>query len=318
MTSQIIGFILALVIVVGGSFYLIQSGSLALVKQTFTFHLSTSTFSYAPNSTSTAPAPTPPSYAPPRASPPSPSKTSGGNLGGQAPSPPAIDPSQIPKGFTAKDLSPHFRRIRINSAYAGSGSGTGRISLYVSLDKGEQVDITGWQFKANHGGTFIPGGIALYHPSGNSPESDIFVQNGDYIYFYSASKLNRKNVRLNRCMGYLNSTAASGYGSEFPNNCPHPDRSELRGFSGQCQDYILSIGTCREPSSNPPLSVYDYACRSYLDTLNYNGCFNKHLQDADFLSHEWRVWMGGDILDSRHDDLRLLDNQGLLVDVYSY
>lgn len=316
MTSQILGFVLAVVIVVGGSFYLFQSGSFALVAQTFTFRFPTSTFSYPQNSTNTPPAPAPPSYtyAPPRASPPPP-------VPAPAPAPPTrppINPSEIPRGFTVKDLSPHFKRIRISSAYAGYGSGTGKISLYAALDKNEKVDITGWQFKANRGGGFIPGAVALYHPIGNSPEADMFVQNGDYVNFYSASKLDRKNVLLNKCMGYLNNTIASGYGAEFPNNCPYVDRSELRGFSGQCQDYILSIGSCREPSANPPLSVFDYACRSYLDTLNYNGCFNKYLKDADFLSHEWRVWMGSDILDTRHDDLRLIDNNGLLVDLYSY
>ncbi len=189
------------------------------------------------------------------------------------------------------------------------------------------IQMSGWISRGGNskriagGGNFIPGGVELFHPSGNTPESDIFLKNADYVYLYSAPKLDKKNLRLNACVGYLNQDNASGffaYTPSFPQDCPYPDRAELRGFSGQCQDYILSLGSCRMPDGIPPISIYDYACRSYLDNINYKGCFNKHLADKDFLSHEWRVWIGSEIVDSRHDDLRLFDNRGLLVDEYSY
>ena len=186
-----------------------------------------------------------------------------------------------------------------------------------SRDPQLKIDITGWQFKSNRGGNFIPQAVALYDPSGNTPATDIIMGNGDYVNFYTSASANGKSFRLNKCTGYLQQITA--FTPSLPLQCPSPSRSEVSGFSGQCQDYILSLGSCRVPDGNPPISNNDHACRSYLDNVNYKGCFEAHRADKDFSSNETRVWLGASrILDDRHDQLLLLDNKGLLVDLYGY
>ncbi len=101
-------------------------------------------------------------------------------------------------------------------------------------------------------------------------------------------------------------------------NCPSVSRSEISSFTGLCQDYILSLGSCRLPSPNVLLPYFDEACKTFLNNLNYSGCFQKYRSDKDFLGREWRVWSGTKFLDDRHDQLLLFDNKGLLVDDYSY
>ncbi|MDP2598601.1 MAG: hypothetical protein Q8P49_02100, partial [Candidatus Liptonbacteria bacterium] len=125
-----------------------------------------------------------------------------------------------------------------------------------------------------------------------------------------------RNLRLNKCIGYLENY--NHFDPPLPMNCPYVDRSEVRGFSGACQDYATSLGGCRLPDPNPPIPSNDDACRYYLDTINYKGCFQKHFSDQDFLGHEWRVWSGGSFLDERHDHVVLLDKSGLVVDVRDY
>ena len=227
-----------------------------------------------------------------------------------------ISPSQIPTGFTLEQLSPYFKKVRIGSLSPGSSNYYGYVSLNTSLGDNELANVTGWYFKARSGSQFIPKAVSVYDPSGLSAESDIVLKKGDYLNMYTTASAVGVNLRLNLCTGYLENV--SKFIPSLLKNCPRPERSDIENFSGQCYDYILSLGTCSFPKSSVLLPVNDYACREYLDKLNYKGCFEKYRQDPNFLSHEWRVWMGSRFLDPRHDKVTLFDKNGLLVDLRSY
>ena len=226
-------------------------------------------------------------------------------------SPVAINPRDIPEGFAAKDLSPHFKKIRFGTMSISETRG--RFALQASLPEGESVNVTGWVIRSNEGSHYVPQAVAVYDPSGLASESDIFLKNRDILYLYSGSSAIGRNFRLNKCIGYLQN--ASRFVPSLPSNCPRIDDSEIRHLSGECQDYLTSIGACKLPDANPPLSIYDYECREYLDDINYKGCFEEHKTDPDFFSREWRAWIGTiRFIDSDHDQVRLFDRQGLLVD----
>ena len=229
---------------------------------------------------------------------------------------PTVNPSEIPSGFTINQLSPYFHKVRLGSVSAGSSWYVGRISLYASFSDSGTVDITGWLLKGNKGSQFIPSAVNLYDPSGLTSEGDILLKSGGVVNIYTSESTIGRNLRLNKCLGYLENS--NKFTPQLPMNCPYIDRSEISSFTGACQDYIASLGSCRVPTANPPLPENDYACRAYLDTLNYRGCFNKHLGDTDFLSNEWWAWTGSRFLDERHDVLLLFDKNGLLVDRYEY
>ena len=236
----------------------------------------------------------------------------------QPPEGPEISPSEIPEGFTLKELSPYFHKVRLSSVYPGSGPDyPGQISLYTSFENEKSVNVTGWLLKARSGGQYIPRAINVYDPSGLASAEDIYLKNGDILYLYTNTSAIGQNLRLNKCLGYLENV--NQFSPSLPRNCPTPSRFEVSGFSGVCQDYILSFSYCSLPDfNNLPIPQNDYACRQYLDTINYRGCFEKHRLDPDFLDHEWRVWTGSQFLDDRHDRLLLLDSRGLLVDLYEY
>ncbi len=200
---------------------------------------------------------------------------------------------------------------------AGSVTSLGRVGLSTpGLEKEEGVNVTSWLIKGRRGGQHIPKAVEVYDPSGLTVESDIVLKKGETLNIYTSTSAIGRNLRLNKCIGYLQNT--SKFVPALPKDCPRPNRSEVQNFSSRCYDYVLSLGSCAFPKPNVLLPFDDYACRAYLDTINYKGCFERYRSDSDFLSREWRVWAGSRFLDERHDKVLLLDKQGLLVDIREY
>ncbi len=226
----------------------------------------------------------------------------------------------VPEGFTADELSPYYRQVRfgvVSPAYSYYYGSYGQITLYAyPNNRSSSVDVTGWEIKGNHGGEYIPQAVNVYDPLGLNPPMDIFMRSGDYLNLYSNSA--PTNLRLNECIGYLPNQ--SQFNPSLPQSCPYVDRSEIQTFSGACQNYILSLGSCQRPNLNSfSIPQNDYACLNYLNThLNYLSCFNAHRSDSNFLSNEVRVWMGSSPIDQFHDRVELLDRNDLLVNLYTY
>lgn len=196
-----------------------------------------------------------------------------------------------------------------------------RIGLQSRLDGVETANITGWKIKSNRGEFIVPRAAGVYEPYGSVAEKDIVLQSGHYVEIYSLVSPLGKNLRLNKCVGYLEEYHKF-QPVYLPKNCPSFSRSEIRNLSGQCQDYIWSLGSCRTPE----ISFYNFlpgtdegnSCRAFLQNINYGGCFRQHRGDADFFSNTWLIWNNAQILDPRHDYLRLYDAKGNLIDEYSY
>ena len=222
----------------------------------------------------------------------------------------------IPSGFTRNQLSLYFQKITISSAYTSFfGSYPSEIKLYSSLPKDEEINITGWRLKSNHGEIIIPQAVDIYEPSGLAPEEDIVISGNSSVSIYSSKSPINRNFRINKCIGHLENTY--NFNPTLPQSCPSIPRSEIAYLSGQCQSYILSLWGCKLPDvsfyNSLPGNDEGNACRAFLSTINWNSCFQKHYADLDFLSNEWRIWINQNILDSQHDTVRLFDAQGLLV-----
>lgn len=236
-------------------------------------------------------------------------------------SPPPQPTITPPAGFTRSELSPDYQQVRIGyvtpSYYSGFPS---QVSLSVNYSLNGKLDITGWQIETNHGNVLIPQAIADYTPSGLAAPGDIVLGSNQTVNIYSSYSPFGRNIRLNECTGFLNNTYV--FSPSLPDNCPYPDRSAIGSFSGACQSYIFSLGSCSEPSANDVNRFggpNDAACQQYLSEINYTSCYNRYRSDANFFSNEWRIWLGASLpLDSQHDRVMLLDRRGLLVDLYAY
>lgn len=230
-----------------------------------------------------------------------------------------INPSEIPAGFTLSELSPYFKKITFDGVSPANPYSYGTISLSAyGLAASDTVDITGWEIKTNRGGQYIPQAVNLYDPSGLAAPGDIILGQNQYVNIYSSS--GPFNLRLNECIGYIGNS--NKFTPALPANCPYINQSAISqmGFTGACENYIYSLGSCEVPDLNSfQIPTNDYACRTYIENnFNYKACFTAHENDADFLSDEWMVFMGSSPLDQYHDTVELLDKNGLLVDLYSY
>lgn len=222
--------------------------------------------------------------------------------------------ADFPTASTTREAT--RRAVRVSSVMPASGFGDSvEIALSADLSSGEMVNITGWTIKSNKGFFKIPKAQEAY--SFDRIETDIWLKNGERVRIFSGVST-KGNFRLNKCTGYLENTSPST--PSLPRNCPAVNRDEISGFSGACQDYISSLNSCENPLLNPPVPLDDNACHEFLRQLNYVGCVERYGKDSDFLSSEWRVWVGNEmrVMDSRHDKIQLLDARKSLIDEYVY
>ena len=223
---------------------------------------------------------------------------------------------KVPSWIDSTRISPNFRKIKMTSLKAGSPTSMGHVVLGTFFSGDEKINVTGWQIRGKYGGVYVPRVVVVYPAVGIPKESDIIMEKGQRLVLYTTISPIGVNLRLNRCIGYLNNTIK--FSPSLPRQCPKPDVSILRNYSSQCENYARSIGTCQVPSTNPPIPNYDYQCREYLSQFNYKDCVGKLWGTDNFLLSDYRAWIGTVFLDRSHDRVQLLDSQGLVVDYQEY
>ncbi|MFA6407614.1 MAG: hypothetical protein WCV80_02810 [Candidatus Paceibacterota bacterium] len=229
-----------------------------------------------------------------------------------------------PQGFKESDLSPYYKKVRISSVRAPSMLRELDSSFVIEGEQNltESINVTGWKIRGNRGGdTFIPQAIADLDLSAPLKKGDIKLGSGQSVTVYSWRKDSGvPNIHLNKCTGFLNDLYA--FSPSLPNECPRVEDVRMATFTGQCQNFLRSLGSCRIPTANEVnqfTGSLDQGCRAVLDQQNYGSCYRAHRNDIDFFSREWRVWLGEFmLLDSLHDRVILFDNLGHVVNEYIY
>ncbi len=223
--------------------------------------------------------------------------------------------AQPPAGFTKDQLSKYFGKVSFEKVEPGNYGRVEEVLLSTAIKPTETIDVTGWTLQANRASQVIPQAISsldLLHPT---LEGDIKLGYGHTLDIFATRSAAGASFRLNRCTGYLQNHF--NFVPALPQECPAINRSDIVTFTGACQEYLLSLNTCKEPEIGavPP---NDTLCRYYVNNTNYLGCVDKYKNTSNFYSNQWRVWTGSNFLDDLHDRLLLLDRSGKLVDIYVY
>ncbi|RJQ26626.1 hypothetical protein C4565_06560 [Candidatus Parcubacteria bacterium] len=233
---------------------------------------------------------------------------------------PKVEP---PLGYVESQLSPFYKQIRINGVNPPDYFGDYSSELTIATDNLKNpADITGWTIRANLGGSIeIPRAVSEFSPYGSNPEGNIILRPSEYVRVYSWKSANGKNFRLNKCTGFLNQSYK--FSPSLPEDCPSiAQDKKIITFTGACQDFLRSLPLCKLPSPsdlNRFTGPNDIECRRIADQYTYGSCYDTNRTKTDFLSREWRVWLGGAMqFDPKHDRLILFDKQGLVVDEYVY
>ncbi len=201
-----------------------------------------------------------------------------------------------------------------------SYSRPGYVQLRTKLSGDERVTITGWRIESNTGSMIISQAVPRYTFFDQNVNEDIVLERGDYAYIYFEKSPISKSFRLNQCTGYLN--ARADFSPVLPNNCPQLSRDSYQHLSGDCQNYIRRLRRCELPDpnlTNAFLGEDGNECRAFINkNITIAACYQR-VNESDFFSNEWRVWVNrGTIFDFSHDWVRLYNTDGMLIDEYTY
>jgi hypothetical protein len=231
--------------------------------------------------------------------------------------------NRLGSGASVGPVSPSADRVRIASG-AGGPSGSDAKSEYIVLratDEGT-VDVTGWRIVSEKSGASVTIPQAE-RVARSGALVNVVLNEGDEVIVTTGGSPSGTSFRENKCTGYLGSDRYVP--SLSTRSCPAP-LDELGDFFpthaeayDACREVVRSFARCETPRDVP--SEASRECENFIDTrLNYNGCVLGHKNDADFLGHTWRVFLGrkAELWRSDNELLKLLDREGRAVDVYSY
>lgn len=236
---------------------------------------------------------------------------------------------QTPAARTFRvNVSPYFGKVTISSMSTGTPS---LITLRANLKQGEEVSLTGWKVKGRAGEFTIGKGIERVGPSLTLVAQDnMTMKSPDTVYLSSARGPFgfQKHFRPNSCMGFLNSSFVFPIAVPSSCNVEKPTEEYLFSLSllKACEDFILqkvNYSSCAMTDYfNDVLVRSDSQCVSYLSQLakefTYEGCYYNKESKPDFLKTEWHIYTGINLPSQKFDEIKLLDQNDLLIDQKKY
>ncbi len=239
---------------------------------------------------------------------------------------PNIDYSKDPRYADLTNKSPYFRAVTLQSGNLGATVAADEyMRLRAESGTGSGINISGWKIVSTESGRVasIKKGLERMYPEAlNNTELDIILRPGDSVYLSTGRSPQGHSFRENKCTGYYEQFF--DYSPSLSMNCPRLSQEKLPARPNQlkdnCLDYIRSFPQCQLPQQNIP-EKYAGDCQSFVEShVGYAKCFDLHKNDADFLTNEWRVFLGydEDIWKSQRETIQLLDAQGRVVDQYKY
>jgi len=213
-------------------------------------------------------------------------------LTGKKSAPPAAGNDVAVKDAEAIKFVSGAGKIKITGTRPAALGRPAEIDFSVSLAKNEAINLAGWRLRSARGIFYLPVAVEVFDPLNYSAPQNIVLKNSGQIKIYFTESRLGLSFRLNKCAGYLESLYH--FNPALPKDCPVLAKEPgVNGLTQACRNYLDSLGTCEYPSGNPPIPPDDYACREFLNNVNYEGCFARHKNDSDFLASEWRLFFPG-------------------------
>tara|TARA_R110000824_G_scaffold401771_1_gene615844 strand:- start:500695 stop:501693 length:999 start_codon:yes stop_codon:yes gene_type:complete len=233
--------------------------------------------------------------------------------------------------------SPYKGQVRISGGnFTATDPDQEYVTIQVQNSAPGDITITGWRLvsAATGYGAIIGTGTEVPTPGWVPSNVPIVLRPGDRVYVTTGESPVGSSFKENICSGYL------GYTQNFyppvANRCPSAAEEFKKYFEGNalqdsgCYTRTKNAGSCEVPSDAAPISSY---CLSLIDKrLTYNGCVATHRYDARFFTGTWRVFLNrgeitrthtnkseyGELWRSSREGVKLLDENGLTVDLYTY
>jgi hypothetical protein len=157
-------------------------------------------------------------------------------------------------------------------------------------------------------------------------EKSIMLGKGQKMIIASAGSPINISFRTNICTGYIENKTQ--FSPSLPLKCPSLEDENLPSQienNEECMDYLDSVPRCDD--RGPDTFEVPNSCLSFVkENATYESCVGLHKNDNDFYGNEWRIFLKSNIALWRRNEnnkdnqesIRLLDAQGLIVDMFNY
>lgn len=267
-------------------------------------------------------------------------KTSDYSIESMAPAVPQIKqetisgkPSIAKQAEAAKyfgDPSPKRGQVTIQSSHIYT-SGVRKvenesITIKSSPSNTAPVNITGWSIASAVSGKrkIIPPGTRTYKLGAVPEIEEVNLSPGNFAIINSGHSPVGVSFQTNICSGYL--TQFQSFSPNLTNSCPSPSSElpntleNLQTYGAECIDFVAGLPSCTYHIGSLPENI-NASCKSFVtNALSYNSCVDRYRWQSDFFGNKWRIYLENDdiLWNPLHDVIRLLDESGRTVDVWSY
>lgn len=226
------------------------------------------------------------------------------------------------------ETSPYWGLVTIKKTSSGPRQATAKseyVTLNVSYKLSEPLTITGWKLQSmvSNETVTIPEATKVSTSGNVNIEQPIVVSAKDELHLLTGYSPIGNSFQINKCSGYFEQF--QDFTPSIQKLCPLPREefvfaeSDPLRFGDSCLTYIENMSQCHMLLEALPIG-FSSSCTLFItEKINYSSCVKNHKNDEDFFKPEWRIYLKRDSeVWNNRDIIRLLDNNGKTVDVFSY
>lgn len=228
-------------------------------------------------------------------------------------------------GTSEEHPSPYAKYVVLEEGNARSGADSEYLVIRTLSGAPQAITMTGWKLESTATGfaTVLPQAATLPFLGGVNNPSPMSMSANQNAYIVTGRSPNGTSFRTNVCTGYFEQF--QNFNPALRLECPSPTTEADTFFAAgslndECYDIVRAIPRCTLVMQSIPASA-GTACEQFIsNTLSYNGCINKHKNEAKFYKDDWYIYIGRDqeLWRSRSERIRLIDENGKVVGVVSY
>ena len=199
------------------------------------------------------------------------------------------------------------------------------VIISASRRNNENISITGWQLESmiTKKKVTIGGATPLFISGVINAEPPISLARGEEVIISTGRSPIGASFKINKCTGYFEQF--QDFKPSLKKSCPRPS-DEFDRFANipvtddVCEDFVDDISRCEMPLDAYPIGTSNQCSEFVSATINYTGCVKNHRGDLDFIGDEWRVFLerNTELWREKREVIRLLDNEGKIVDIFNY
>lgn len=227
-----------------------------------------------------------------------------------------------------EEKSPYAEYVSLSiSSARNSDPSQEYVTIKTSRSLSDRITISDWRLESSVTLAGSALGSASYLPfSGQvNTESPVAIGPNTTVYVTTGRAPIGVSFRTNTCTGYFEQF--QDFQPRLKLECPFPEDEFVAALerdafipNAACIDYVDDLNRCIFNINNVPQGIGG-ACQNFaLNDLTYNGCVSLHKNDAEFYKSEWRMYLDRDqeLWRSKNERIRLLDENGKVIDVISY